>query len=68
MLTFRHTKSAVKTLLKVPGGVARRMRVDRCGARRQMLSMIEHDKAKPLSHLPAKLASALDGSMDDLHR
>lgn len=41
---------------------------DRCGVSRQMLSMIEHDKAKPSSDLLAKLASALGCDMDDLHR
>lgn len=38
-----------------------------CGVTRQMLSMIEHGKAKPSANLLGKLASALDCDMDDLH-
>lgn len=38
-----------------------------CGVTRQMLSMIEHGKAKPSADLLAKLAAALGSDMDDLH-
>jgi DNA-binding XRE family transcriptional regulator len=38
-----------------------------CGVTRQMLSMIEHGKAKPSANLLGKLADALDCDMDDLH-
>lgn len=38
-----------------------------CGVTRQMLSMVEHGKAKPSADLLAKLAGALDCDMDDLH-
>jgi DNA-binding XRE family transcriptional regulator len=38
-----------------------------CGVTRQMLSMIEHGKAKPSANLLGKLANALDCDMDDLH-
>ncbi|OYY94021.1 MAG: XRE family transcriptional regulator [Hydrogenophilales bacterium 28-61-23] len=38
-----------------------------CGVTRQMLSMIEHGKAKPSADLLGKLAGALDCDMDDLH-
>ncbi len=40
---------------------------ERCGVTRQMLSMAERDKATPSVDLLAKLASALDCDMDDLH-
>ena len=40
---------------------------ERCGVTRQMLSMIEHGKAKPSADLLAKLAAALKCDMDDLH-
>ena len=39
---------------------------DRCGVTRQMLSMIEHGKAKASVDLLAKLAGALGCDMDDL--
>lgn len=38
-----------------------------CKVTRQMLSMVEHGKAKPSVDLLAKLAKALDCEMDDLH-
>ncbi len=38
-----------------------------CGVTRQMLSMIEHCKAKPSAALLGKLADALGCDMDDLH-
>ena len=38
-----------------------------CGVSRQMLSMIEHGKAKPSADLLGKLAGALGGNMGDLH-
>lgn len=38
-----------------------------CGVTRQMLSMIEHGKAKPSADLLAKLARAIHCDMDDLH-
>jgi transcriptional regulator with XRE-family HTH domain len=38
-----------------------------CGITRQMLSMVEHAKAKPSTDLLAKLAAALGCDMDDLH-
>ncbi|MBU0752601.1 MAG: helix-turn-helix transcriptional regulator [Gammaproteobacteria bacterium] len=40
---------------------------DACGVTQQMLSMIEHGKAKPSADLLAKLAAALGCDMDDLH-
>jgi DNA-binding XRE family transcriptional regulator len=39
---------------------------ERCGVTRQMLFMIEHDKAKPSSDLLARLAIVLACDMDDL--
>ena len=36
-----------------------------CGVSRQMLSMIEHGKAKPSADLLGKLAGALGCNMDD---
>jgi DNA-binding XRE family transcriptional regulator len=39
---------------------------EKCGVTRQMLSMIEHSKAKPSSDLLARLAIALTCDMDDL--
>lgn len=39
----------------------------RCGVTRQMISMIEHNKAKASADLLAKLADALGCDMDDLH-
>ena len=41
--------------------------VEACGITRQMLSMIEHAKAKPSADLLGKLVSALGCDMDDLH-
>jgi DNA-binding XRE family transcriptional regulator len=38
-----------------------------CGVTRQMLSMIEHGKAKPSADLLGKLAGALGCDMDDVH-
>lgn len=38
-----------------------------CGVTRQMLSMIEHAKAKPSADLLGKLADALGCDMDGLH-
>jgi DNA-binding XRE family transcriptional regulator len=38
-----------------------------CGVTRQMLSMVEHGKAKPSTDLLGKLAVALGCDMDDLH-
>jgi DNA-binding XRE family transcriptional regulator len=38
-----------------------------CGVTRQMLSMIEHAKAKPSAELLGKLAGALGCDMEDLH-
>ncbi|MDP2829135.1 MAG: helix-turn-helix transcriptional regulator [Sulfuricellaceae bacterium] len=38
-----------------------------CGVTRQMLSMIEHGKAKPSIDLLGKLADALGCDMGDLH-
>lgn len=38
-----------------------------CGVTRQMLSMVEHGKAKPSADLLGKLAGALGCDMDDLH-
>lgn len=40
---------------------------ERCGVSRQMLSMVEHSKAKASADLLAKLAAALACDMDDLH-
>lgn len=40
---------------------------ERCGVTRQMLSMIEHVKARPSADLLGKLAGALGCDMDDLH-
>ena len=40
---------------------------ERCGVTRQMLSMVEHAKAKPSTDLLAKLAAVLGCDMDDLH-
>jgi DNA-binding XRE family transcriptional regulator len=39
---------------------------EKCGVTRQMLSMIEHGKAKPSSDLLSRLAIALVCDMDDL--
>ena len=39
----------------------------RCGVARQILSLIEHGKAKPSADLLAQLAAALGCEMDDLH-
>ncbi|MBI4755777.1 MAG: helix-turn-helix transcriptional regulator [Betaproteobacteria bacterium] len=38
-----------------------------CGVTRQMLSMIEHGKAKPSADLLGRLAGTLGCDMDDLH-
>jgi len=38
-----------------------------CGVTRQMLSMIEHGKAKPSAGLLSRLAESLGCDMDDLH-
>ena len=38
-----------------------------CGVTRQMLSMIEHGKAKPSADLLGRLAETLGCDMDDLH-
>jgi len=38
-----------------------------CGVTRQMLSMIEHGKARPSADLLGRLAGALGCDMDDLH-
>jgi len=38
-----------------------------CGVTRQMLSMVEHGKAKPSVGLLGKLAGKLGCDMDDLH-
>ena len=40
---------------------------ERCDVTRQMLSMIEHGKAKTSADLLAKLAAALQCDMDDIH-
>lgn len=40
---------------------------ENCGVSRQMLSMIEHGKAKPSADLLGKLAGVLGCDMDDLH-
>ncbi len=40
---------------------------EQCGVTRQMLSMVEHAKAKPSTDLLAKLAAVLGCDMDDLH-
>ncbi len=40
---------------------------DASGVTRQMLSMVEHGKAKPSADLIGKLADALGCDMDDLH-
>jgi DNA-binding XRE family transcriptional regulator len=40
---------------------------EHCGVTRQMISMIEHGKARPSTDLLAKLAAALKCEMDDLH-
>lgn len=40
---------------------------ERCGVTRQMLSMVEHNKAKASADLLGKLAEALGCDMDDIH-
>ena len=41
---------------------------DQCDVTRQMLSMLENGKTRPSAALLAKLASALQCDMDDLHQ
>ncbi len=48
-------------------GLALQSLAEACGVTRQMLSMIEHAKAKPSADLLGKLAGALGCDMDDLH-
>lgn len=48
-------------------GVTLQALADACGVTRQMISMIERNKAKPSSDLLGKLAGALGCDMDDLH-
>ena len=40
---------------------------EHCGVTRQMLSMVEHGKAKPSAELLARLAERLGCEMGDLH-